>query len=78
MPLMHLEYKVILPDHDLVIALRHKLIPSVYAACVIKDGCLGYSGPTLIAIRSGKHDNSTVETHRFDFETLTVLKNSIK
>jgi len=30
--LMHLEYQVLLPDHDWVIAERHKLIPSVYAA----------------------------------------------
>jgi hypothetical protein len=72
--LMHLEYKVTLPDHDFVIASRHKLIPSVYAACVIKDGCVGYSGPTYIAIRSGKHDSSTAETHGFDFKTLTGLK----
>lgn len=63
-----------LPDHDFVIASRHKLIPSVYAACAIKDGCVGYSVPTFIAIRSGKHDNSTAETHGFDFEALTGLK----
>jgi hypothetical protein len=71
---MHLEYKVTLPDHDFFIASRHKLIPSVYAVCVIRNGCVGYSGPTLIAIRSGKHDTSSAETHGFDFETLTGLK----
>jgi len=57
--LMHLEYKVTLPDHDFVVASRHKLIPSVYAGIVIKPNGLGkpeavtYSGPTYIAIRSG-------------------------
>ena len=34
--LMHVEYKVSLPDHDFVIASQHKLIPSVYAICEIK------------------------------------------
>jgi len=29
--LMHLDYRVQLPDHDFVIAAKHKLIPSVYA-----------------------------------------------
>lgn len=58
--LMHLEYKVTLPDHDWVIAERHKLIPSVYAGIIIKPNGLGqpeavsYSGPTYIAIRSGQ------------------------
>lgn len=49
--LMHLDYVVRLPDHDWVISEGHKLIPSVYAACVIKDGSVSYSGPTFIAIR---------------------------
>ncbi|CAF1516241.1 unnamed protein product [Rotaria sordida] len=35
--LMHLEYKISIPDHDFVVALGHKLIPSVYAACVINE-----------------------------------------
>lgn len=48
--LMHLEYEIRLPDHDWVIAESHKLIPSVYAACEIKDS-VTYSGPTFIAIR---------------------------
>ena len=30
--LMHMEYKVQLPDHDFPIGENHKLIPSVYAA----------------------------------------------
>lgn len=39
--LMHLEYRVKLPDHDWVIAEKHKLIPSVYAGIVIKENGLG-------------------------------------
>ena len=27
--LMHLEYKVLLPDHDFTVGAQHKLIPSV-------------------------------------------------
>lgn len=78
--LMHLEYRVRLPDHDWVIAERHKLIPSVYAGIVIKNQALGnpedvtYSGPTYIAIRSGKHDSSTASTHFDDFQRLLDLK----
>ncbi|KAJ8889316.1 hypothetical protein PR048_008815 [Dryococelus australis] len=54
---MLVEYKVSLPDHDFVIASRHKLIPSVYALCEVKPNEMGrpeavsYSGPTYIAIR---------------------------
>ncbi len=32
--LMHLEYRVKLPDHDWVVAAGHKLIPSVYAGII--------------------------------------------
>ena len=39
----------------------------------MKDGKVGYSGPTYIAIRSAKHDNSTAKTHSFDFDQLTQL-----
>lgn len=36
--MMHLEYRIQLPDHDWVVAEHHKLIPSVYACCIIEDG----------------------------------------
>ena len=39
--IMHMEYKVALPDHDWVVAAKHKLIPSVFAAINIKPDCLG-------------------------------------
>ena len=74
---MHMDYKIRLPDHDFAIAERHKLIPSVYAACEIKPNtfkdALTYSGPTYIAIRSGKHDTSNAFTHAQDFEHLLTL-----
>ncbi|CAF1081493.1 unnamed protein product [Rotaria sordida] len=73
--LMHLDYRVRLPDHDWIVAPRHQLIPSVYAGCLLsKDGDLGYSGPTYIAIRSAKHDLSTAESHTIDFDRLVCLK----
>lgn len=78
--LMHLEYKVTLPDHDWVVAPRHKLIPSVYAGIKIEDGKIGdpktvtYSGPTYIAIRSAKHCSSTAATHAFDFQNLLRME----
>lgn len=55
--LMHVEYRVILPDHDWVKASKHKLITSVYAGIVIEKNGLGnkksvgYLGPTYISIR---------------------------
>lgn len=78
--LMHVEYKVSLPDHDWVVAARHKLIPSVYAGVTIQpDGmgrseAVGYSGPTYVAIRSGKHSSSTAYAHALDFERLFELE----
>lgn len=57
-------------------AARHSLIPSVYAGLTIKpfglgnDTCVTYSGPTMIRIRSGKHDSSCAESHVKDFEIL--------
>ncbi|ESO02842.1 hypothetical protein HELRODRAFT_174271 [Helobdella robusta] len=44
-----------------------------YAGCVIKDGRVTYSGPTMISIRSGKHDKSSAATHVADFNTLVRL-----
>ncbi|CAF4493036.1 unnamed protein product, partial [Rotaria sp. Silwood2] len=71
---MHLDYRIRLPDHDWIVAPRHQLIPSVYAACLLsEDGDLGYSGPTYIAIRSAKHDLSTAASHALDFDRLVCL-----
>lgn len=77
--LMHLEYRVRLPDHDWVVAERHKLIPSVYAGVKIIPEQMGspngvtYSGPTYIAIRSGKHTSSSARSHGRDFESVLEL-----
>lgn len=77
--LMHVQYKVSLPDHDFVIANQHRLIPSVYAGCNIKTDSMGkpdavsYSGPTYISIRSGKHSSSTASSHASDFDRLANL-----
>ena len=59
--IMHVSYEIQLPDHDFVKGTKHKLTLSVYAACKNKppfsraDPEITYSGPTYIAIRSGKH-----------------------
>ena len=89
--LMHLEYKVRLPDHDWMVGPHHKLTPSVYTGIVIKNNCMGqkeavtHSGSTYIAIRSGKHSSSTASTHAIDFQRLIdldefqpILKQSLK
>lgn len=56
-PIMfHMEYRVRLPDHDWVVAEKHKLIPSVYAGLQIKPKGYGrkefvsYSGKTQFSI----------------------------
>ena len=78
--LMHVEYKISLPDHDFLVAARHKLIPSVYAICEVKPNEMGrpeavsYSGPTYIAIRSGKHSSSTATSHAQDLDSLLTLE----
>lgn len=69
----HLQYRVSLPDHDWVVAERHKLIPSVYAACVVVESKVLYNGPTYVSIRSGKHDSSTAKTHLSDFNKLVWM-----
>lgn len=77
--LMHVEYRVSLPDHDWVVAPSHKLIPSVYAGIKIEEQGMGknnavtYSGPTYISIRSGKHCSSTALSHALDFERVLNL-----
>ena len=69
--LMHVEYKVSLPNHDFPIGKSHKLIPSVYASCLQKeDGTIGVNGPTYIAIMSGKHDKSSAVSHQEKFRVL--------
>jgi hypothetical protein len=74
-----MEYRVSLPDHDWVVAAKHKLIPSVYKAIQIQPNgignsvAVGYSGPTYIAVRSGKHSSSTAFAHGLDFERLLEI-----
>lgn len=82
--LMHLDYRVQLPDHDFVVAEKHKLIPSVYAGILIKkDGegspeAVTYSGPTYVAIRSGKHSSSNAETHAIVIHKLSEFRKLIE
>ncbi|KAK9874058.1 hypothetical protein WA026_002413 [Henosepilachna vigintioctopunctata] len=76
---MHLDYRVKLPDHDFVVAEKHKLIPSIYAGIIVKkDGegkpeAVTHSGPTYVAIRSGKHSSSNAETHATDIHKLSEI-----
>ncbi|CAG8793471.1 5876_t:CDS:2, partial [Racocetra persica] len=76
--LMRLEYQVKLPDHDWIVAKKHKLIPSVYAILDVKEGkyrhaeAVTYSDSIFIRIHSGKHDSSTVYSHNKDFDNLIV------
>ncbi|GBP77771.1 hypothetical protein EVAR_98464_1 [Eumeta japonica] len=77
--LMQVEYRVTLPDHDWVIAERHKLIPSVYAGIIIQPNgegrpdAVSYSGPTYVAIRSGEHCSASLKSHASDLKRLLDL-----
>ena len=73
--LMHLEYKVALPDHDFMVDKQHKLILSVTATCLKKYGRkAGYSGPTLISIRYKKHNTYYAQSYTGDFATLITCE----
>ena len=78
--IMHVDYEIRLPDHDFVKSTKHKLTPSVYSACEIRTTSskvvpeISYSGPTSIAIRSGKHDSSTAYSHDRDFDHVLKLE----
>lgn len=78
--LMHMEYRVRLPDHDWAVADKHKLIPSVYAGVEIKKegfgdkGAVTYSGPTHVSVRSGKHSKSTAYSHARDLDRVFELE----
>ena len=78
--IMHMTYEIRLPDHDFVQAPKHRLTPSVYAACEIRstsaktDPEISYSGPTYISIRSAKHDSSTAYTYGHDFDTVMSME----
>ena len=77
--LMHMEYKVILPDHDYVIAPQHKLVLSVIGDMKIiksKDlmnDAVSYSGATYIGIRSMKHVGSSAFSHLQDMKRIRSL-----
>ena len=74
---MHMIYEIRLPDHNFLVAIPHKLPPSVYPACEItrcsnkSDFIISYSGPMHIVIRSGKNESGTNYMHG---ETLTKSK----
>ena len=49
--LMHMQYKVLLPHYDYVVASQHKLIPSVIGDMQVRENefsgdAVAYSGPT--------------------------------
>ena len=75
---MHMEYKVILPDHDYVVASQLKLIPSVIGDMQVRENdfsgdAVTYSGPTYCAIRSAKHSGSSAYHHLQDMKRIRLL-----
>ena len=76
---MHMEYQVTLPDHDFVVAPKHKLIPSVIGDMKLvksKDltnDAVTYSGATYIGIRSAKHSASSAFAHLQDMMRVRSL-----
>ena len=84
--IMHVEYKVTLPDHDFVIAPQHKLVASVIGNMKINPktfspDAVTYSGATYIAVRSAKHLGSSAFNHLVDMKrvrNLPAFENSFK
>ena len=76
---MHMEYQVALPDHDFVVASKHKFIPSVTGDMKLaksKDltnDAVTYSGATYIGIRSAKHSASSAFAHFQDMVRVRSL-----
>ena len=76
---MHMEYQVKLPDHDFVLAAKHKLIPSVIGDMkVVKskyltNDAVTYSVATYIGIRSAKHSGSSAYAHLQDLNRVRSL-----
>ena len=77
---MYMIYEIRLPDHNFLVAIPHKLPPSVYPACEItrcsikSDFIISYSGPMHIVIRSGKNESGTDYMHGRDFDKVQKLK----
>ena len=76
--LMHMEYKVILPDHDYAVASQHKLIPSVFSDIQVRESdfsgdTVTYSGPTYCPIQSAKHSGSSAYHHLRDMKRIRSL-----
>ena len=73
--LMHMEYKVILPDPDHVAASQQKLIPSVIDDMQVRENgfsgdAITYSDPTYCAIRSAKHSGTSAYHHLQDVKRI--------
>ena len=74
-----MEYQDTLPDHDFVVASKHKLIPSVIGDMKLvksKDltnDVVTYSGATYIGIRSAKHSTSSAFAHFQDMMRVRSL-----
>ena len=67
--LMQMKYQVMLPDHEFVVAPKHKLIPSVIddmnlaKSKDLTNDAVTYSGATYIGIRRAKHSASSAFAH---------------
>ena len=80
--LMRMEYQVTLPDHDFVVAPKHKLIPFVIGDMKfvkskdLTNDVVTYSGATYIGIRIAKHSVSSAFAHFQDMISVRFLPDS--
>ena len=76
---MDMEYQVILPDHDIVVASQHKLIPLVTGDMMVlksrdlTNDAVTYTAAPYIGIRSAKHSRSSAFAHLQDMTRLCSL-----
>ena len=76
---MHMEYHVMLPDHDFAVAPKHKLIPSVIGdmnlvkSKDLTDDAVNYSVATCTGIRCTQHSASSAFAHFQDMMRVRSL-----
>ena len=76
---IHKEYQITLPDHDFVVASKHKLISSVIGNLKLvkskdlENDAVTYSSATYIGIRSAKHSALSLLAHFQDMMRVRSL-----
>ncbi|CAF2145043.1 unnamed protein product [Rotaria magnacalcarata] len=74
--IMRLDYQISTANSTPIPAsVRHQFKPIVYASCILdENGTITNAGPTYIAVRSAKHDQTIINCEETDFDRVVKLK----